>query len=71
MTASRGPSDDGNLTEWRSDIIARCKADKEVAARRKARPEPLIPSYSVTGFGAPLARGNCGTELVRRIQRRQ
>lgn len=48
--ASRAPSGDGNLAEWRSVITSGYKADKEFQARRKAQPEPLIPSCSVSGF---------------------
>lgn len=71
VTANRDPSDIGNLTDWRSAIISRYKASKELEARRKAKLEPLIPrvSYSMTGFGAPLVGGNCGTALVKRMQR--
>ena len=69
VSASRAPSGDDNLAEWRSVIISRHKADKELEARRKAKPEPLIPSCSVTGFvDAALAGGNCSTELTIRMQ---
>ena len=71
VTASRHPSDIGHLTDWRSAIISRYRAFKELEARRTAKPEPLIRSSSMTGFGAPLAGGNCGTALVKRIQRRK
>lgn len=66
VTASRAPSGDDNLTDWRSVIISKHKADKELEARRKAKPEPLIPSCSVTGFvDAALAGGNCSSATDR------
>lgn len=50
VITSRASSGDDNLAEWRSVITSRYKAGKEFEARRKAQPEPLIPSCSVSGF---------------------
>ena len=61
-TASRDPSDIGSLTDWRFAVVLRYKAHKELEARRKAKPEPLRPSSSMTGLGAPLAGGNCAAQ---------
>ena len=72
VTASRAPSGDNNLAEWRSFIVSHYKADKEFEARRKAKPEPLIPSCSVTGFvDAALAGGICSTNFIICMQCRE
>ena len=72
VTASRAPSEDDNLTDWRSAIASQHKAEKELEARRKAQPDPLIPSCSVNGFvDAALARGICSTKSINRMQKRE